>query len=237
MAHGLAGMVLWLRLLDIPRLPERSNDRALARPLGKPEEWAAAQLADVVSWLYSNQPTPVVARQLADRARQLHNGFDDQVAIPTEHLGFARADGVTGAKIRLGMRVAAPSLRLAALPERLRGQALGQFRYRFTLDRHDGARRSPDFAEIQVAREPTPRRTTCCSQWTAPLVNERANRGKPPFPVANLRLSVVVPCGEIPYPAPACCGPVPPPEVEFRSQQLLNGLAEITQNSTRFDSG
>ncbi len=162
----------------------------------------------------------MVARQLADRARQLHNGFDDQVAIPTEHLGFARADGVTGAKI--SWYESRSDLRLAALPERLRGQALGQFRYRFTLDRHDGARRSPDFAEIQVAREPTSSYYLLLSDSS--LVNER-QPGKPPFPVANLRFVVVPSANTVPGARLLWAGP--PPEVEFRSQQLLNGLAEI----------
>ncbi len=261
-AQSAVGMVQWLRLLNVPKLPPAVGigkwlrplyvKESQAKPLADRDKWALQEIEKIIDLRCRRDAAATLAKAFKEAAEEWNDLFLEKASVPDEHLGFARAVGVSGAKI-VWFDDVHPRSRLLPLPSdvkeiasldpirvkqmekvqflhrlaendsvELRRKALGYFKFRFTLDEHDDDQdRSPDFAEIQVAPNPSSSYYFLLSDSS--LVHER-QAGENPFPVVNLRFLIVPPDNPIGNPTSPFTGVLP--SYNFSWKQLNDPLEE-----------
>jgi hypothetical protein len=124
-AQGAVGMVQWLRLLNVPKLPPAVGmmkwlrplyvKDSQAKPLSDRDQWALSEIKKILEIRYRRDVAVKLASELKKSAEEWNDLFLEQASVPDEHLGFARAVGIGGDKI-FWFDDVQPDSRLLSLP-------------------------------------------------------------------------------------------------------------------------
>lgn len=108
-AQGAVGMVQWLRILNVDRLPPTPGIAKLlpwklvkesqAKPLPERDKWAFGEVRKVMEIRYRRDAAIQLARELEKTAEDLNDLFLEKASVSDEHLGFARAVSIRDDKI------------------------------------------------------------------------------------------------------------------------------------------